>query len=258
MTPLHVPDYFPHGSYKWVFHGDDDTVFLKGALKQLLQNYDPDIPYFITDSFFANVDDRPSRVVPACFPCHNPKAQGCPCTPDVACQQNILTIINDPTNSSCLQKQWRWHAYGGAGIIFSRGLLKELAKRRIEFEQCAWNFREDLNFGDMTLSECLWRLGFAPTHPGPYFSGRLPRPMMDPFPEYADFTTPEALMEKIALAESKDGKPSDKEQLAWMVSWHVKERAMLLPMLASNEAISAIRALQHYQSKVHNFWHLDL
>ena len=135
--------------------------------------------------------------------------------------------------------------------------MKELAKRRIEFEQCAWNYREFLNFGDMTQSECLWRMGFAPTHPGPYFSGGLPLPMMDPFPRDNDFTSPGALRKQLALVDGKDGKQREKEQLSWMVSWHIKERGMRLSLsndsTIASEVISAIRALQNYQSKVHKF-----
>ena len=36
------------GSYKWLFYGDDDTLFFLDAAASMLQHLDPDLPYFIT------------------------------------------------------------------------------------------------------------------------------------------------------------------------------------------------------------------
>lgn len=35
-----------------LLHGDDDTVFFPDALMTMLAPFDPDLPYFITDSYF--------------------------------------------------------------------------------------------------------------------------------------------------------------------------------------------------------------
>lgn len=35
-------------SYKWLLYGDDDTVWFTESVMKLLENFDPDLPYFIT------------------------------------------------------------------------------------------------------------------------------------------------------------------------------------------------------------------
>lgn len=35
-------------SYKWLLYGDDDTVWFMESVMRLLQDFDPDLPYFIT------------------------------------------------------------------------------------------------------------------------------------------------------------------------------------------------------------------
>ena len=39
-------------SYKWLLYGDDDTVWFMESVMKLLQDFDPDLPYFITGGFF--------------------------------------------------------------------------------------------------------------------------------------------------------------------------------------------------------------
>ena len=38
----------PDKDFKWLFYGDDDTLFFVEAAKSLLNSYDPSLPYFIT------------------------------------------------------------------------------------------------------------------------------------------------------------------------------------------------------------------
>ena len=35
-------------TYKWLFYGDDDTVFFLDAAVNVLQHLDPDLPFFLT------------------------------------------------------------------------------------------------------------------------------------------------------------------------------------------------------------------
>ncbi len=36
------------GDYKWMLYGDADTLFFVDGVLELLQDFDPSIPYFIT------------------------------------------------------------------------------------------------------------------------------------------------------------------------------------------------------------------
>jgi hypothetical protein len=64
-------------SYKWLLYGDDDTLFFPDAVLDLLEPFDHDLPYAITDNvwFEADVTARPPYRHPAldaprCLPCH--------------------------------------------------------------------------------------------------------------------------------------------------------------------------------------------
>ena len=41
------------GDYKWILYGDDDTFFFVDGVLELLQDFDPSLPYFITGMGFA-------------------------------------------------------------------------------------------------------------------------------------------------------------------------------------------------------------
>lgn len=47
--------YLAHASfgdtYKWLLYGDDDTVWFMESVMRLLQDFDPDLPYFITGQY---------------------------------------------------------------------------------------------------------------------------------------------------------------------------------------------------------------
>lgn len=36
------------GNYSWMLYGDDDTLFFVDSVSELLQDFDPSIPYLIT------------------------------------------------------------------------------------------------------------------------------------------------------------------------------------------------------------------
>ena len=42
------------GDYKWILYGDDDTFFFVDGVLELLQDFDPSLPYFITGMSSAN------------------------------------------------------------------------------------------------------------------------------------------------------------------------------------------------------------
>ncbi|GLI68035.1 hypothetical protein VaNZ11_012358 [Volvox africanus] len=87
----------------------------------------------------------------------------CPiCTPDLAC--NRKSNPEGPCNPSV--------AHGGAGMIFSVGLMRSIAYR--EAMACIRSFRSATG-GDAIVSSCFWRHGIAFTDPGP-----LVRHLYDP------------------------------------------------------------------------------
>ena len=36
------------GNYSWMLYGDDDTLFFIDSVSELLQDFDPSLPYMIT------------------------------------------------------------------------------------------------------------------------------------------------------------------------------------------------------------------
>ncbi|GLC55948.1 hypothetical protein PLESTB_001048000 [Pleodorina starrii] len=56
-------------SYKWLLYGDDDTFFFVENVKALLQEYDPDLPYIVTDALW-HKRKRNLMEAPRCLPCH--------------------------------------------------------------------------------------------------------------------------------------------------------------------------------------------
>ncbi|KAG2428929.1 hypothetical protein HXX76_011173 [Chlamydomonas incerta] len=107
-------------SFKWMLFGDDDTLFFLDGVKDVLRDYDPELPYLITDSHWHR-DKQYMQEAPRCLPCHVtpayrawaaarpdhhvPKLRpgqsqarfaappvppaGCPCTPDLACAYTL-------------------------------------------------------------------------------------------------------------------------------------------------------------------------
>ncbi|KAG2488706.1 hypothetical protein HYH03_012706 [Edaphochlamys debaryana] len=104
-------------TYKWILFGDDDTYFFLDGVKYLLRDYDPDLPYVVTD-MLVHKGRGQMMEAPRCLPCHvtpafrafvaaRPEAEGdpgkdtwhyteppvppagCPCTPDLACEWHL-------------------------------------------------------------------------------------------------------------------------------------------------------------------------
>ncbi len=50
-------------SYKWLLYGDDDTVWFMESVMKLLQDFDPDLPYFITGGSSSSLGYRQATCV---------------------------------------------------------------------------------------------------------------------------------------------------------------------------------------------------
>lgn len=57
--------------YKWLLFGGADTVFFPDAVLQMLEDFNPQIPYLITDNmWWGNQHGGPFKGTPRCIPCH--------------------------------------------------------------------------------------------------------------------------------------------------------------------------------------------
>ncbi|KAG2432056.1 hypothetical protein HYH02_013126 [Chlamydomonas schloesseri] len=126
-------------SFKWMLFGDDDTLFFLDGVKDVLRDYDPELPYIITDSFWHR-DKQYMQEAPRCLPCHVTPAYrdwaaarpdhhvprlrpgqvpavfaappvppvGCPCTPDLACAYTlgVSTEISEADKASKQPVAW--------------------------------------------------------------------------------------------------------------------------------------------------------
>ncbi|PNH06594.1 hypothetical protein TSOC_007050 [Tetrabaena socialis] len=178
--------------FLWMLAGDDDTLFFMRGVKALLRDYDPQLPYFLTDSMFVgSKSPQPGVWQMRCFPCHLPwgkwrrtsrrllaakpaaasaASQGCSCDTKTLCKRHF------PGNVTRCQQEWEGPVpWGGVGFIFSIGFFKQLAaleggKGLRAYETCINNGSESpVSFpegGDAFMSRCMWRLGFPITDPG--------------------------------------------------------------------------------------------
>ncbi|DBA95033.1 TPA: hypothetical protein ACH3X1_002549 [Trebouxia sp. C0004] len=181
-------------TYKWILYGDDDTqFFLDGALR-LAKDFDPDLPWFITDNVWWSTGEHtphswrhhPHPDAPRCIPCHYDDSahvvaadatipsfqaiKGCPCTPELLCAHNNHSdhMSEDWFNKYCDMPRLPYHMYsmhGGAGALMSIGLMRKVS----------WDFVEPCVLktystgGDTFLQICLWEAGHAITSPGAGF-----------------------------------------------------------------------------------------
>ena len=67
----------PANAYKWMLYGDDDTLWFMEGVLQLLDSFDHNVPYAITDEiFWHNWGQQPPGErfhedgPPRCLPCH--------------------------------------------------------------------------------------------------------------------------------------------------------------------------------------------
>ncbi|GIL75018.1 hypothetical protein Vretimale_2504 [Volvox reticuliferus] len=203
-TPSDVNSSNGGDPFLWMLSGDDDTIFFMRGVKALLRDYDPQLPYFITDSMYVgSKSPQPGVWEMRCYPCHLPwgrwrrsaarrllvkdgekrgelkdaasadggKApKGCGCSVQALCKKRF------PSNETRCQTEWEGPVpFGGVGFIFSIGFFKALAAARNgiglrAYEACIGDPETSvMSFpegGDAFMSRCMWRLGFPITDPG--------------------------------------------------------------------------------------------
>lgn len=145
-------------------------------------------------------------------------------------------------------------------------MLEMLALKRQEYETCAWELH---TWGDLALSKCLWRLGFAPTDFGPYLLGDAAAPLMDSWASNDNWTTPNCMLKHLADAQNsmsqQDSCDTAQQHLAArhdaklvmgnMLSWHVKTKLLLSAFnnssaLATTAVAEAVVAVEQYQMSI--------
>ena len=85
-------------TYKWMLYGDDDTLFFVDAVLDLLQLFDPELPYAISDNIWFEAN---SALVRGC-----PQITGRDCTHDVQAYVSwpcdCMSSTN-PVRTSCIK-----------------------------------------------------------------------------------------------------------------------------------------------------------
>ncbi|KAG2436814.1 hypothetical protein HXX76_006336 [Chlamydomonas incerta] len=239
QAPAAVPE--SKDPFQWMLLGDDDTLFFMRGVKALLRDYDPQLPYFISDSMYVGSrSPQPGVWEMRCYPCHLPwgrwrragsrrlmagqkeaaaeSGEGCGCSAEALCKKRF------PGNETRCQTEWEGPVpYGGVGFILSIGLLKRLAAVQNgdglhAFEKCI-NAPEEtcMSFpegGDAYMARCLWRLGFPVTDPGYTPLGRY----------FGEILTPQHLYE--APLNLTKGVLPDKAMERWStaVTMHLSAR----------------------------------
>lgn len=199
------------GNYSWLLYGDDDTVFFIDSVSELLQDFDPSLPYLITDHYWwadktdAEAHFHPHERAPRCLPCHwtqedqerSLRADGykpfvgypaCPCTAEHICRYDERGFFDEDC-SMPVHPHRAYSIHGGAGAIMSIGLMERLPLSFME--DCMAEMSG--TGGDAFLSRCVWKAGYAFTDPG-YSFYHWEAKSFDPGPEASqklvqDFST---------------------------------------------------------------------
>jgi len=246
-------------SFKWLLYMDDDTIFFPDAVVRLLEDFDPDMPYFISDHLwwpdpsgkFPGDGIHPNKVAPRCLPCHFnetefegmkpsfPAPRGCPCTPKLLCEaapHYFNEYCDIPRYPETI-----YSMHGGAGGIMSIGMMRAVS---LEFmEQCTQSLHS--TGGDAFITICLWQAGYAVTDPG--------KSLFYPDLQYFDPGPEDRLGAMQTLALGIDGPKCEHNiyiecpkcdekcqmQLESMVSIHVRSRMFR----SLEDAASFIRAI---------------
>lgn len=216
-------------SYKWLLYGDDDTVWFMESVMRLLQDFDPDLPYFITDHmWWASTPGRashPNPEAPRCLPCefddskfdHSLKPfnapKGCPCTAQLICEADERGIFNQYCDVPKAPMS-TYSMHGGAGGIISVGMLRAVSLDYME--KCVKSLYS--TGGDAFISICTWQAGYAMTDPG-YSFFHPDVNMFDPGPE-------DRMGNMMKLVRALDHRCDDvcQHQLTNMLTLHVRSR----------------------------------
>ncbi|KAK9807756.1 hypothetical protein WJX72_008195 [[Myrmecia] bisecta] len=179
-------------TYKWLIYGDDDTFWFWDGILTMVEDLDPETPYFLTDHLWWSANHRgeattnPARGAPRCVPCNytgNIKdepfkmPQGCPyCHPQLLCDADGGIFNLPPKPCSIPRAPERFYSmHGGAGAILSVGLLRKV--NWTSMENCVLSLYS--TGGDAYITVCLWEAGYAITDPDPLYHPEG-LPMFDP------------------------------------------------------------------------------
>eukprot|EP00891_Asterochloris_glomerata_P009889 jgi/Astpho2/9889/fgenesh1_pg.00152_%23_12_t len=181
-------------SYKWLLYGDDDTVWFMDSVQKVLEDLDPELPYFITDHmWWASSPGRathPNREAPRCLPCEfddsevNKSAapfnapKGCPCTAQLICDSDERGLFNEFCDMPKAPVA-TYSMHGGAGGIMSIGMMRAVTLDYME--KCVKSLYS--TGGDAFISICTWQAGYAITDPGYSFFHPEVGSQFDPGPE---------------------------------------------------------------------------
>lgn len=55
LAPVLAHKALSPGSFRWMLFGDDDTIFFVDSVLEFLQDFDPDLPYFISGGALVHV-----------------------------------------------------------------------------------------------------------------------------------------------------------------------------------------------------------
>ncbi|KAL4434226.1 hypothetical protein ABPG75_000667 [Micractinium tetrahymenae] len=171
-------------NFSWLLYGDDDVAFFWPGVLRALQGLDPRDPYFLTDNVYGHYPDSTDQPrmgkldQPRCVPCtldttgldleaaHALKT--CNCTVPVM-TEGFADLLTGERQFKRFPKVTPIYAInGGAGAVFSRGLLQQI--RVPQYEKCVLGrgppFLAKCLGGDCVLTHCLWYQGFGHTDPG--------------------------------------------------------------------------------------------
>ncbi|DBA70080.1 TPA: hypothetical protein ACH3X2_012243 [Trebouxia sp. C0005] len=190
------------GEYEWMLYGHDDTFFFVDGALDLLQDFDPSLPYIITDHFWWSDEPshntdlyHPHERAPHCLPCHWTPADehqslraadsylpfapytGCPCTVEQMCRHDSRPLYQASCDTQLHPLPVRMHI--GAGALISRGLL---AKVSLTFMQDCIQDMPYAQGANSLFSHCIQKAGFAFTSPG-YSFYHWEAKAFDPGPE---------------------------------------------------------------------------
>lgn len=233
LTPFLAHEAY-EGKYSWLLYGDDDTLFFIDSVSELLQDFDPSLPYVITDHYWwadePESEDHfhPHERAPRCLPCHwtqededrSLRADGyqpfvglpaCPCTAEHICRHDGRGFFDESCNMP-VHPHRAYSIHGGAGAIFSIGLMQRLP---IKFmEDCMATMTG--TGGDAFLSRCIWKAGYAFTDPG-YSFYHWEAKSFDPGPESS-----RQLVQDLRIALLGACPPESLEVLSHIATTHIR------------------------------------
>lgn len=236
LTPFFAHEAF-EGDYDWMLYGHDDTFFFVEGVLDLLQDFDPSLPYVITDHFWWSDEPiesatnffHPHEFAPHCLPCHwssedeqrstqavdsyKPFAPyiGCPCTVEEICRHDNRKLYTQACDEPLNPLPFRMDA--GAGALISRGLMEKIPLSFME--KCVLDIKRAQGADDL-FSRCLQQAGYAFTSPGHSFY-HWEAKSFDPGPQHSQ------LLEKI-FHDASSGAAQDIPlgMISHVITSHVK------------------------------------